>query len=231
MPYNTGSERDRTVSCRGRPRDDNALLGVRKGERWMKKGIGLILALALCLTVLSGCGSVLSGMLGGDENNGNGDSQTGYAQDGYAEGRMGDTMHTVFFDYTVNSAYLCDSFEGYAPSQEGFRLLVAEVTVLNTFQESIPMYDTDFQVQWGDDEDAYDVPITYYLEETLSDDQLPYEYELAVDESRTGLLVFEVPEGEKDFSISYLEFFDDNTEGDVFFVFFTAEEQGDSSAV
>ena len=119
----------------------------------MKKGIGLILALALCLTVLSGCGSVLSGMLGGDENNGNGDSQTGYAQDGYAEGRMGDTMHTVFFDYTVNSAYLCDSFEGYAPSQEGFRLLVAEVTVLNTFQESIPMYDTDFQVQWGDDED------------------------------------------------------------------------------
>ena len=45
---------------------------------------------------------------------------------------------------------------------EGYQLLVADVTVKNTNRESIPMYDTDFQVQWSDDsEDAYDVPITY----------------------------------------------------------------------
>ena len=45
----------------------------------------------------------------------------------------------------------------------------------------------------------------------------------------TGLLVYEVPNGEKDFSISYLELFDDGTEegeeGDLFYVYFTAEEQ------
>ena len=29
--------------------------------------------------------------------------------DGYAEGRLGDTMHTYFFDYTVNDAYTCTS--------------------------------------------------------------------------------------------------------------------------
>ena len=81
----------------------------------------------------------------------------------------------------------------------------------------------------GDDsEDAYDVPITYYTD-AVSDQQLPTEYELAVDEERTGLLVFEVPAGETDFSISYLELFDDGTEegeeGDTFFVYFTAEAQ------
>ena len=186
----------------------------------MKKAVSLILVLTLCAAALRGCGSILGRLLG------DGDPQTGYAQDGYAEGRIGDTLHTAFFDYTVNSAYLCDSFEGYFPTQDGFRLLVAEVTVQNTFQKSIPMYDEDFQVQWGDneDEDAYDVPITYYTE-AVSDRQLPTEYELTVDESRTGLLVFEVPQGEKDFSISYLEFFDDGTSGDVFFVFFTAKEQ------
>lgn len=185
----------------------------------MKKISAMVLACVLCLGMLAGCG----------ENSGGGTE--GYAQDGYAEGRMGDTMHTCFFDYTVNSAYLCSSFEGYTPVQEGYRLLVADVTIKNTFQESIPMFDSDFQVQWGsDDDDAYDVPVTYYGD-AVSDQQLPSEYELAVDEERSGLLVFEVPEEEKDFSISYLEFFEDNSEGDVFFVYFTAEEGEGSAAV
>lgn len=175
--------------------------------------LGTILVLgALSLSLLTGCGD-----------------KTGYAKDGFAEGRLGDTMHTYFFDFTVNSAYLCDTYEGYTPILEGYQLLVADVTVKNTNRESIPMYDTDFQVQWSDvSEDAYDVPITYYTD-AVSDQQLPTEYELAVDEERTGLLVFEVPAGETDFSISYLELFDDGTEegkeGDTFFVYFTAEAQ------
>lgn len=175
--------------------------------------LGTIFVLgALSLSLLTGCGD-----------------KTGYAKDGYAEGRLGDTMHTYFFDFTVNSAYLCDTYEGYTPILDGYRLLVADVTVKNTHRESIPMYDTDFQVQWSDEtEDAYDVPITYYTD-AVSDQQLPTEYELAVDEERTGLLVFEVPDGETDFSISYLELFDDGTaegeEGDTFFVYFTADDQ------
>lgn len=145
------------------------------------------------------------------------------AEGGYGEGRMGDTMKTYFFDYTVNSAYVCDEFNGYTPA-EGNRLLVSEVTVKNTFYESIVMYDTDFQVQWNSsDEDAYDFPITLYTD-PVSDEQLPAEYELGINKEMTGLLVFEVPEGKKDFSISYLELFDDDSEGNVFFVFFTADE-------
>ena len=143
---------------------------------------------------------------------------------GYSEGRMGDTMNTYFFDYTVNSAYLCDEFNGYLPA-EGNRLLVAEVTVKNTFKETITMFDTDFQVQWNSDgADDYDVPITYYAD-PVSDEQLLAVYDLGVNNEETGLLVFEVPEGRKDFSISYLELFDDDSEGDVYFVFFTADEQ------
>ena len=53
------------------------------------------------------------------------------------------------------------------------------------------------------------------------------EYELAVNETRTGDLVFDVPADEKDFSISTMELFDDGSlegeEGDTFFVFFSAE--------
>ena len=113
--------------------------------------------------------------------------------------------------------------DGYA---EGNKLLVAELTVKNTDRSTVTMYDTDFQIQWGDDDDddAFDAPITYYSD-AVSDDQLPEEYDLSVNEERTGLLVFEVPEDSKDYSISYLEQFSNDTKGDVFFVYFTAKDK------
>ena len=60
---------------------------------------------------------------------------------------------------------------------------------------------------------------------SLGEEVLPAEYTLAKDESRTGLLVFEVPAGEKEFSISYMEYFEDETTGDTLFVFFNAEKK------
>ena len=49
--------------------------------------------------------------------------RTGYPEDGQAIGEIGDTMHTAFFDFTINSAELADSFDGYTPA-EGYELLV-----------------------------------------------------------------------------------------------------------
>ena len=55
---------------------------------------------------------------------------------GSNEGRTGDTMETYFFDFTVNSAYLTSDYAGYTPA-EGNVLLVADITVKNTFQQSL----------------------------------------------------------------------------------------------
>lgn len=54
---------------------------------------------------------------------------------------------------------------------------------------------------------------------------LPGTYSLGINQERTGLLVYEVPAEEKDFSISYLEAFEEGDEGNVFFVYFTPEER------
>lgn len=184
----------------------------------MKKFICALLTVVMVAS-LAGCGSMLEGI--SRSTSGSSDAIT--AENGYAEGRLGDVMRTYFFDYTVNSAYTCTEFNGYTPDS-GNILLVANVTVKNTDNSSIEMYDTDFQIQWGDDDndDAYDYPITWYAD-PVSDEQLPGTYDLGVNEEKTGLLVYEVPEGSKDFSISYLELFSDDSEGDVFFVFFTAK--------
>lgn len=140
--------------------------------------------------------------------------------DGVVLGYLGDTMHSYFFDYTVNSARLTQTYGTYTAA-EGNSLLVVDLTVKNTGLSSIAMYDTDFQAQWNDTaEDAFAMPI----EDGLSEAQFPMEYELAIQEERTGELVFEVPSGNQDFSVSYLEFFSDDSTGDVFFVYFTAEQ-------
>ena len=159
----------------------------------MKKFAGIMVATVLAFSLVA-CGPVDSAVqnLAGAASNKGSDVVTA-DDDGYAEGRIGDVMRTYFFDYTVNSAYTCKEFEGYTPA-EGNKLLVAELTVKNTDRSTVTMYDTDFQIQWGDDDDddAFDAPITYYSD-AVSDDQLPEEYDLSVNEERTGLLVFEVP--------------------------------------
>ncbi len=168
----------------------------------MKKFAGIMVATVLAFSLVA-CGpvdSAVQNLAGAASNKGSGVVTAD--DDGYAEGRIGDVMRTYFFDYTVNSAYTCKEFEGYTPA-EGNKLLVAELTVKNTDRSTVTMYDTDFQIQWGDDDDddAFVAPITYYSD-AVSDDQLPEEYDLSVNEERTGLLVFEVPEDSKDYSIS-----------------------------
>lgn len=176
----------------------------------MKKLIATLLA-AMSVIMLVGCGSKVI-----------------RPKDGYAEGSMGDTLRTYFFDFSVNSAYLCDTFEGYV-AMDGCELLVTELTITNTDSRNVEMYDSDFQVQWGDNAaDAFDFSLTYY-NETFSNKVFPGIYTLSAKESRTALLVFEVPEGYSQFSISYLELFvaddPDDQEGDMFFVYFDAARQ------
>lgn len=49
---------------------------------------------------------------------------------------------------------------------------------------------------------------------------MPSEYGLAKGDSCTYHIIYEVPAEAKEFSVSYLEFFSDNSEGDVFFTYF-----------
>ena len=192
----------------------------------MKKQISLLITLLLIL-MLAACGPGGTGTDGGDST-ASGDDV--YAEDGFGEGRIGDTVHSAFMDFTVNSAYTTSDYHGHT-APEGKKTLVVNMTIKNTFQETLPMWDDDFQGQWtaSAETDEFAWPITEGEDgedlDTIAGEQLPAEYELSVGESRTGELVFDVPDDERDFSISHLELFDDGSEGDTFFVFFTAEQK------
>ena len=191
----------------------------------MKRFLALTLTFLLPLA-LAACG----GQDGGSASSGGAAPQDIYPEDGYGEGRIGDLVHSYFMDFTVNSAYTTSDYHGHT-APEGRNVLVVEMTIRNTSTASLPMYDDDFQAHWtaGEESNDFAWPITegedYAGLDTVAEEQLPAQYELAVDESRTGVLVFDVPRDEKDFSISHRELFDDGAEGDTFFVYFTATKK------
>lgn len=181
----------------------------------LKKLATLALATVFALAAFTGCGESSD------------DPNKKKEESSYKEGFLGDTMKTYFFDFSVNSAYTCASYEGYTPA-EGSQMLVTEITVKNTFSEDIEMYDSDFMILWADEsDDAYSLPVTYDLPsgETLSQNMLPDVYPLKIKESRSGLLVYEVPTEYKNFSMAYVTVFDDDSEGDIFFVHFTPDQK------
>ena len=191
----------------------------------MKKTFALLLALLLVFS-LAAC---TSGSNEPAADSGSAPVIKEAEDGGVFDGRIGEIIRTYFYDFKVTDAYLCDDYHGFTP-QEGNVLLVVKIDIENTMNSSIPMSDLDFQAQWGDDaDDAFAWPITSDPETmddrgTLCDEQLPYEYEMSVGEKISGgELVYEVPEGYKDFSISAIDDFeDDSEEGGVYFVYFTA---------
>jgi len=135
-----------------------------------------------------------------------------------AAGILGDTLVNTFFAYTVDGALLTTAY-GNTAAGEGKELLVVDVTVRNMDERAIPMYDTDFQLQWGGEGPA---DFAYPLPDKTG--QLPAEFPLAVGESVSGKLVYEVPAGSRAFSISYREQFDDGSTGNLFTAYFAIRD-------
>ena len=141
-------------------------------------------------------------------------------------GYIGDTMSTEWFDFTVDDAYSCSEYHGYAPSA-GYKLVVVIMTLKNNCGQSVDMWGDDFVILWGEDDDTYvDIP----LPAGISGDQFPDEYVLGINASRTGIMVYEAPQEFRDFSIGFMELFESSTnpdgeEGDTFFVDFTVEDR------
>lgn len=149
-----------------------------------------------------------------------------YEEEGkkYINAKLGDVVETAFFEFSVDSVRRESEYHGLTPS-EGKEFIVVDMSIENLLTSSIPMSDFDFQIQWGDEaDDAYAYPIT--AEDAgliVSDEQFPNEYELGISEEKNGELIYEVPTGYKDFSVSYQEYFADDSEGDVYFIYFTVQ--------
>lgn len=134
-----------------------------------------------------------------------------------ATGDIGRAFSTMFFDYTVVSAESPAEYDGYTPS-EGNKLLVLRVKVKNDFGSTLPMYDTDFQLQWGEGDEDY-----AWAVDAFNDKMMPLEWELADKEEVTYDMLFEAPAAQNDFSLVYLEEYTDKDGNEKTGDFFSAD--------
>ena len=172
----------------------------------MKRLASLLLALAVAL-LLPACGQGGQDLVPGSWEDG---------EPGLKQGVLGDTLSTRYGSYTA---------------ADGNKLVVATLTLKNTFGSPVDMWGDDFAILWDDpDQDSGAAPA---LPEGISGEQFPDEYVLEIDEVRTGQAVYEVPQDFSDFALAFQEIFEDTenpdnldgVEGDTFLVSFTAEEK------
>jgi uncharacterized membrane protein len=131
---------------------------------------------------------------------------------------IGNTLSTYFFDFTVLEAVATDSYAGYTPGN-GNKLILVAIETTNTFGQSIPMYETDSQLQWGTRTDTSTYADTL---DPLDDACAPIEFDLGAGESMAYLYVYEAPADVYAFEICYLEQFADVEEdGEIHYVAFT----------
>lgn len=99
-------------------------------------------------------------------------------------------------------------------------MLCVTVKETNTFDDALPMFDTDFVLTCETTES-----LIYPLVNLNDKDVMPEEFELAKGKSVTYKLVFEVPSEESEFLFIYLEEFDTEETGDFFVVTLRPEVQ------
>lgn len=191
----------------------------------MKRKMG-VLAAVLLAAILAGCtpwgslGRMLDRYAGGMYGYEN-EPMPEYedSQDSYTGG-VGDVMQSCFFDFVVTQTFVTENFSGYTPAP-GYELVCATIRVENTFGEDLPMGIYDFQIQWGDG----DLDFGYEAEAFWNvDGCMPESYTLPADDIAVYQVIYEVPAGCTEYSISYLEYFADDTTGDVYFVFFGRDD-------
>ena len=187
-----------------------------------------ILCILLMMPLLSACGnnaadrarasvqedlteeSILTPVLGGRT------LEDGRKVGGSAKGVIGDELTSVFFTFSVNKAELAEAY-AEEKAERGFLFLVAEITVTSISEEALPMWADDFILQWGSGENDYAYPYTRF-----SDAQMEEEFSLELEESVTMDVVYEVPllSDDTEYNISYLEYYEDEVEGNQFYVLF-----------
>lgn len=187
----------------------------------MKKILSLMAAMMMAVSLVA-CGSSSSlpeGFMDDSKSESSSTSSSASESEKVLDGRLGDTLHTMFFDFSVDSAQFVEEKNGYTPA-EGNTLLDTVITIKNTYGQEIPMSTYDFQAQWEDQaEEAY----AYQPEELTGEDVMPLEFNLKRGETVTYHVVFEVPAGSKELSISTMEYYTENgveKEGDAYFVYF-----------
>ena len=185
--------------------------------KWIKV-FSMMLAMVLSAGMLSACGNI-------PDSNGSVKSEDGRSYGGLVEEELGKTVHTVFFDLTVNSAKKCTTYQfqdGLYISDQGNTYLEVEVTVTNTYDKDLPMSISDFTLDFsGNDSEE---PITGFgRTEVGKEEYMDNIFTLGEGETITKTILYIAPD-RAEYLLCYKEYYEDKFEGDSYEISMIPEE-------
>lgn len=119
----------------------------------------------------------------------------------------GSRMKTKNFKLEVNSAVITDYYDYEYPPDEGWKFLVVNLTLENTYKDGAVLMVDSQQLQMGwKDLGGFTVSPEYRFTEQLSDEL--GEIKIFRKGERTGNVIYEIPEDAEDFELVYKEYED-----------------------
>ncbi len=126
-----------------------------------------------------------------------------------------ENVTTMFFDLTVNSAQKVQSYEDFILQDENYELVLINITIKNNFASDIIMADSDFTIQYG--EQQSDIS---YAFDALNEKMMPLQQTLSPSQQQEYELLFPVIKGEENIKLCYTDIYIDDegqeTTGDAY---------------
>lgn len=192
---------------------------MKKIKNICKKAVACGFVFLLVCVLAAGCS-------GKKNKNGSMKSEDGRSYGGVIKAVAGDKVSTAFFDVTVDKAvkYYTYQFEdGLYQADEGNAYLVVTFTIQNTYEKDLPMSITDFTMDYeGNKEEGI---ITGYGKADLKqEDFMENIFTLKRGESITKSVLFTI-EDKAEYTLKYLEYYEDKFEGDSYEIKINPEQQ------
>ncbi len=113
---------------------------------------------------------------------------------------VGESVNTMFFSFTVNSANTLDIYNDFVANDNDYKLILVNLTYTNIFSNDIEVADSDFVINYGQNNSESAWPYDAFVEEMM-----PLKESVAPNETKTYDLLFAVPKSESEFALNYTE--------------------------
>lgn|SRR5574344_650297 len=136
--------------------------------------------------------------------------------DGWLGASISDMVSAKWYDFTINSVEFTTEYAGYKAA-EGNNLVHANITIKNTSDKTVYLFDGDFALVW--DLSESNRQYTYSLE-AYTDTMLTNEMPIGIGEEKTIDTVYEISKNtKKPMAIYYYEQYSDDQKGNKYYIY------------
>lgn len=142
----------------------------------------------------------------------------GRSVDGWLGTKVGEKVSAKWYDFTVNNVEIVDSYNGYS-AEDGKVLIHSTITITNTSDKKVYLFDGDFLLMWNLENDERDY---VYSKDPYFDGMLVQDMEIGISETKTIHTIYEVDKklfNKKTMAIYYHEQYSDGQKGNNYYVY------------